>query len=134
MEICILKFCTEDTRSFSKRVSLRDFLMFLVCAAQYTCTDLALKEVLETDLPTSRNNSTKIVILFTDGQSNCNGGHSATVPAAQKLQEKAKVISVGIGNGLNPTELEAVSSSGKYFQLRIVFFITKILPAQFSEN
>ena len=78
----------------------------------YTYTNLALN-LLTTAFATARVNEgvPRVAIVFTDGQST---NAAATAQAAQNVHNAGiYVYSFGIGNGVNTTELIAISSGGR---------------------
>ena len=93
-----------------------------------TRTDLALDLV-----PTAFNNSRinegipHVVILLTDGQSN---EPTLTAQAAHRVHnDNIEVYSVGIGDGINKTELQIIASDPNY-----VYLITDFSPEAFADE
>ena len=91
-------------------------------------TDLALDMV-----PTAFNNSRidegipSVVILLTDNRSN---NPTLTAQAAARVHnENIEVYSVGIGDGINKTELQIIASDPSY-----VYLITDFSPEAFTEE
>ena len=62
----------------------------------------------------SRDKDHTYVAVFTDGQSN---SYSDTVAAANRLKNKATIISIGIGSGAKADELNAISTDGTHYLL-----------------
>jgi len=78
---------------------------------QGTNTSEALNSVRVNNLSPAngaRSNSTKFVIVITDGQS---ANYNATVAEAKELQKVADVISIGIGPDVDRNELAAMASN-----------------------
>ena len=93
-----------------------------------TRTDLALDLV-----PTAFNNSRinegipRVVILLTDGRSN---NPTLTAQAAPRVHnDSIEVYSVGIGEGIDETELHIIASDPSY-----VYLITDFSPEAFAEE
>ncbi|XP_053400755.1 collagen alpha-6(VI) chain-like [Mercenaria mercenaria] len=108
---------SSDVRNdfFFNKYNSRNAVLHAIRNIQYmgqgTNTSAALNFVrTHTLLPANgaRTNSTKFVIVITDGRSN---DQDLTKKEAQLLHTKAEVISIGIGPGVDNTELSNIASN-----------------------
>ena len=93
-----------------------------------TSTDLAL-DLVPTAFINARVNEgiPRVVILLTDGRSN---NPTLTAQAAARVHnENIEVYSVGIGEGIDETELHIIASDPSY-----VYLITDFSPEAFAEE
>lgn len=78
----------------------------------YTYTNLALKYARQTSFWDARSGVPKIAVVITDGKSN---SRSDTLEEARKLRSNGVIIfSVGVGDGVDLSELQGMASKNSY--------------------
>lgn len=105
----------HDTFQFSKYnsvESLRNGVSRIPYDSGGTNTHLALKYARETSFSYARSGVSKIAVVITDGKSN---NKQKTLEEAQKLSDSDVIIfSVGVGSGVDRSELEGMASKSTY--------------------
>lgn len=105
----------HDTFQFSEYnsvESLRNRVLNIPYDSGGTNTQRALQYARETSFSYARSGVSKIAVVITDGKSN-NG--PKTLDEAEKLRNSGVIIfSVGVGSGVDRTELEGMASKSTY--------------------
>lgn len=105
----------HDTFQFNEYNSverLRNRVLNISYDSGGTNTHLALQYARETSFSYARSGVSKIAVVITDGQSN---SRSRTMDEAEKLRNSGVIIfSVGVGSGVDRTELEGMASKSTY--------------------
>lgn len=105
----------HDTFQFSEYnsvESLRNRVLNIPYDSGGTNTQLALKYARVTSFSYARSGVSKIAVVITDGKSN---SKPKTLDEAEKLRNSSVIIfSVGVGSGVDRTELEGMASKATY--------------------
>ncbi|XP_005099133.2 uncharacterized protein LOC101847656 [Aplysia californica] len=116
-----------DLNTYNTAQDVKDAVMRIGKESAETRTDLALdflRETIFTHQRGARNNSAKIAIVQTDGKST---EPALTGPAAQALRDEGIVVFViGIGSGINETELHTIASSPTCTRVRLLADFTEL--------
>lgn len=98
--------------SFNSAYSLQQRINTIPYDSGGTNTHLALKYARETSFSYARSGISKIAVVITDGQSN---SRSETLDEASRLRNSGVIIfSVGVGSGVDRSELEGMTSKSTY--------------------
>lgn len=98
--------------SFNSAYSLQQRINTIPYDSGGTNTHLALKYARERSFSYARSGISKIAVVITDGQSN---SRSETLDEASRLRNSGVIIfSVGVGSGVDRSELEGMASKSTY--------------------